>query len=121
MLIEHGLGKVERLSQEPIRFADPLGVGTELSLQLAIGAEVGCAALLVLGVASRLMLAPLIFTMAVAAFIVHGADPLGDKEMALLYLVAYVALLLMGPGRLSVSQLWRKRVEHRPVLGWLLS
>lgn len=120
MLIEHGLGKVERLSAEPIRFADPLGLGAELSLQLAIGAEVVCAALLVLGVASRLVLAPLVFTMAVAAFIVHGADPLGDKEMALLYLAAYVALFLMGPGRFAVSELWRKRFAHRPALAWLL-
>ena len=69
MLIEHGLGKVERLSAEPIRFADPLGLGAELSLQMAIGAEVVCAALLVLGVASRLVLAnPKVYEPLIDAF-----------------------------------------------------
>lgn len=120
MLVEHGIGKIGRLRAEEVQFADPLGLGAELSLQLAISAEVGCAVLLVLGVATRIVVLPLAFTMLVAAFIVHGADPLGDKEMALLYLAAYVSLILLGPGRLSVSQLWQHSLSERPALAWWL-
>ena len=41
--------------------------------------------------------------MGVAAFIVHGADPLAKKEMALLYFIAFVAIFLAGPGKFSID------------------
>jgi len=44
------------------------------------------------------------FAMAVAAFIAHGADPFAKKEMALLYLVGFLTVALMGPGRYSIDQ-----------------
>ena len=42
--------------------------------------------------------------MAVAAFVVHGADPLAKKEMALLYMVAFLAIAFIGPGRFSLDR-----------------
>lgn len=41
--------------------------------------------------------------MAVAAFIIHGADPLAKKELALLYLAAFAAIGLTGPGRFALD------------------
>jgi putative oxidoreductase len=43
--------------------------------------------------------------MLVAAFIAHGDDPFGKKEMALLYIVVYVFLLFAGSGKFSVDYL----------------
>jgi putative oxidoreductase len=40
----------------------------------------------------------------VAVFIVHGPDPLADKEFAILYLVPYVALFFYGPGKFSLDR-----------------
>ncbi|MCC6277788.1 MAG: DoxX family protein [Oligoflexia bacterium] len=45
----------------------------------------------------------LAFTMAVAAFVVHAADPFSVKEMALLYFFISMFFMLHGPGRWSVD------------------
>ena len=54
MLLNHGLGKMDKLlAGGDIKFADPIGLGMEISLQLTIFAEVICAGLLVLGLFTR--------------------------------------------------------------------
>jgi putative oxidoreductase len=42
--------------------------------------------------------------MAVAAFVVHAGDPWAKKELALLYAVPYLALLLAGGGRFALER-----------------
>ena len=32
-----------------------------------------------------------------------GSDPLGDKELALLYLICFAAVALLGPGKWSLD------------------
>ena len=92
-----------------MRFGDPLGLGPEVSLVLAVFAEFFCSILVMLGIGTRLAVIPLMVTMSVAAFIAHGDDPFGRKELALMYLVSYAVLLLNGSGKFSVDQLLRKR------------
>ncbi len=104
-MLTHGYGKLQQLMAGEFQFADPIGVGPEVSLVLAVFAEFFCSLLVMLGLGTRLATIPLIVTMAVAAFIAHGADPFGRKEMALLYLVIYVVLLLTGSGKYSVDRL----------------
>lgn len=121
MLALHGWPKLQKVMSGDLRFADPLGLGAEFSLYMAVFSEVVCAALVVLGVATRAMTLPLAFTMIVAVFIVHGGDPMADKELGLAYLFGYVAILLLGPGRWAVSQAWAGALERRPAaLRWLL-
>jgi putative oxidoreductase len=85
-------------------FGDPIGIGEGPSLVLTVFAELVCGVLLALGLFTRAALIPLIVTMAVAVFIVHGPDPLADKEFAILYLVPYVALFFYGPGKFSLDR-----------------
>ena len=103
MLLNHGMGKMNRLFADEIKFLDPLGLGMEVSLFLAVFAEVICAGLLVVGLFTRWAAIPLVITMLVAVFIIHGADPLSDKEMAILYLIPYIALMWLGAGRYSID------------------
>lgn len=110
MLYGHGWGKLMRFfGEDPIKFADPFGIGVIPSLSLATFAEVFCAVLLMLGAFTRWATIPLIITMGVALFYVHIADPFGRQEKALLYLVAYLVLFLTGPGKYSVDAKWLKR------------
>lgn len=107
-MIPHGWAKYERLSQaleagEPVKFMDFLGLGTTLSLILTIFGELVAPAFILAGLKTRWMAAPAAFTMLVAAFVAHGSDPLADKEHALLYAFAFLAVFLLGPGRWSVD------------------
>lgn len=103
MLFGHGLGKVSKFFDDPTKFADPIGVGPVTSLGLAASAEAGCALLIIVGFYTRLAAIPLAITMLVAAFIIHGGDPWGKKEFAMLYAVPVIAIFLTGPGRWSID------------------
>lgn len=104
MLFNHGAGKLTRLfSEGPVKFSDPIGIGPEASLALAAFSEVFCAVLVIIGFATRLSAVPLIITMMVAAFIAHAGDPLGSKELPLLFGATFIAIALTGAGKFSVD------------------
>ena len=103
MMFGHGLGKLSGFAERMDSFPDPLGVGSTMSLALAVGAEFFAAFLVILGLATRAALVPLVITMVVAGFIIHGADPFQKQELALIYLAAYIVLFLTGPGKYSVD------------------
>ncbi len=103
MMLTHGYAKLTGFLSGDHSFADPIGIGEEASYVLTIAAEFGCSLLLILGLGSRAALLGLIFTMLVVVFIVHGPDPIDKKEHGLLFLFAYISLLLTGPGRFSVD------------------
>ena len=66
-------------------------------------------ALIVVGLFTRPAALMLAATMVVAAFIKHGADPLQNKELALVYLGFALIMLFLGAGRFSIDVLIRKR------------
>jgi putative oxidoreductase len=103
MAAAHGWPKLTRFSELQTSFPDPLGVGSLLSLVLVIFAELVCAAAVAAGLFFRLSLIPLVATMGVAAFIIHGQDPFQKQELALAYLAAYLALFVAGPGRYALD------------------
>lgn len=106
MLFNHGAGKLTRLLGDgPVKFSDPIGIGPEASLALAAFAEVICAVFVVFGFATRLSALPLVITMMVAAFIAHAGDPLGSKELPLLFGAIFIAFALTGAGKFSIDNL----------------
>jgi putative oxidoreductase len=110
MAIAHGSGKLERLlGPDPIRFADPFGIGETPSLALAVLGELVCGVLLAIGLGTRLAAIPFAITMLVAILHAHAADPWSDKEHAFLFLVPALTLLLTGPGRFSIDHVIAKR------------
>lgn len=110
MAAAHGYGKLTKLlGEEAGQFPDPLGVGGMTSHALAVFGEFVCPILLVLGLFTRLSALPLAVTMAVAFFVVHGGDPFGKKELALLYLIPSVVLVLTGGGKLSLDAVISRR------------
>lgn len=109
MLFGHGWGKLMSFGDTATQFPDPLGIGNELSMASAIFCEVVCSALVVLGLATRVAVLPLVFTMVVAAFVVHGGDPFATKELALVYLSGFALLFFTGPGCFSVDTMFFHR------------
>lgn len=106
MLIAHGWPKLQSFSEKSETFPDPLGMGPKFSLIAVIGAEFGCSILLVLGLATRLAALALAFTMGVAAFVHHAADPWLERELPILYFIVFLILISTGPGKLSLDHLW---------------
>lgn len=105
MFFGHGLLKLQNLLAGNLNFADPLGLGQNLSLILSTFAEFFCAGLLILGLFPRVSAGILIINMFVAGFIQHSSDPFAVKEKALIYLVIFTALLIFGGGKYSINEL----------------
>jgi len=106
LLIPHGYDKLTNFLNGATDFPDPIFLGPRLSFILTIVAEFICPILLILGLGSRIALMILVIHFFVVSFILHAPDPLSDKEHALMYLIPFVALLLTGPGKLSLDTLF---------------
>ncbi len=104
MLAGHGWGKLTRFSSLADSFPNPLGIGSEATLVLAVLAEAVCCLLLVLGLGTRFAAVLPLATMLVAVFVVHAGDPWAKRELALLYAFPFLTLLLAGGGRFALEQ-----------------
>ena len=108
MLFGHGWSKLMGFAEMKSQFPDPIGIGSAGSLGITVFGEVFCSALLILGLFTRVALIPLITMTLVMIFIFHGADPYHKKELALIYLVIYIAIFLLGPGKYSMDAARKK-------------
>lgn len=104
-MLSHGIPKILAFETLSVNFPDPLGIGSLISLMLAIGAEVGCSVLLIFGIFTRIALIPLLFTMLMAFVVIHATDPFAVKELAMTYLIIYITIFTLGAGRLSLDRL----------------
>ena len=105
LIIPHGYNKLVKFATQSSTFADPFHIGHPTSMALVIFAEFFCGVFILLGLFTRLACIPLIITMAVAVFYAHKGDFFGEAEMATLYLLGYLALLITGPGKISMDKL----------------
>ena len=106
--IYHGFDKLKNFGRLQYIFPDPIHVlGHRWSLVLVIFAEVFCALLLVLGLFTRFAALVLVISMGVALLLVHrGHIPVNNgivSEQVYLYFAGFVAILMIGPGRISVD------------------
>jgi putative oxidoreductase len=110
-MLTHGIPKFYRLiAGGEVQFGEIFGMSAAVSLTLAVFAEVVCSTFVLIGLATRLAVFPLILTMLVAAFVAHGSDPFGKKELPLLYCFIYITLLILGGGKYSVDYLLSRRL-----------
>ena len=104
LLVGHGWSKLLGFADKMDHFPDPLGVGPRVSLGLVVLAEVLCTAAVMVGFKTRKAVVPVIGFALVAAFVFHGDDPFGKRELALVYGAWATTLLLTGPGRYSLDE-----------------
>jgi putative oxidoreductase len=103
LCVDHGLAKLQHFGNQEAIFFDPFHIGHRWSLILTVFAEVFCSILLVLGLFTRLAALVLVIEMAVAAVLFHKGQSLSLHEPALLYMTAFISILLVGPGKISVD------------------
>jgi len=110
LMLSHGIPKVLEYETRVLQFPDPLNVGSEVSFQLLIFAEVGCSILLFLGLLGRFASVTLFIAMMVAAFVHHFNDPWAMRELPLLYAAVYATLAFTGPGSPSLDAWFSRQV-----------
>ena len=109
LMLTHGFPKLEKIIAGNFAFSDPIGLGSTLSLILTVFAEFLCSILIAIGLGTRFATLPLLFTMFVILFIVHGDKPVMDHYNVVLYLISYMILLITGSGKFSADYL----LQHR--------
>ena len=105
LMMHHGYDKLIHFSEYKDSFMNFLGIGSTASLALVVFAEFFCSLFLVIGLFTRLATIPLIINMCVILFKVNEGNVFDKYEEVPLYLVAYLVLLILGPGRVSVDNL----------------
>src|SRR5665213_1992234 len=103
LMLNHGYEKLVHFSSMKGNFTNFLGLGSTLSLTLDIFAEFFCSIFLILGLFTRLAVIPILIAMSVALFKAHHGDMFGAGERAAMYLIAAIAILFCGPGRISID------------------
>jgi putative oxidoreductase len=119
----HGWPKI----QNPFNWMEDLGLGHIPSFLQAIAAfaEFAGGIALILGLLTPIAALLLFFQMIGALVLVHfpQGDPFvrvdgSSYELPLLYLVLSLLFLLLGPGRLSLDDLWVKPSARQRVVIW---
>ena len=106
----HGMEKMMNFEQLSRTFPSVLGFGSYMSLMLAVFCEFCCSIFLIAGLMQRIILIPMTISMAVAFFDVHDAI-LPEGELALIYMITFFILFLVGPGRYSLDYLIDSRIQ----------
>ena len=119
MLYGHGLSKLYRLIDGTtwdfifgfipypnfnITWANPIFIGDVPTLILAVFSEFLAPLFILVGYKTKIFSFFPAATMFVAAFIVHLSDPFARKEKAILFLIGFVVIMIMGPGKYSIDR-----------------
>ena len=102
LVLLHGWTKLSTFKEMAGKFPDPLKIGHQNSLILALVGEVVCPILIALGLFTRFGALGSAINMAVAFFIVHNHS-FKVGELAYVYLAGFVVLFLAGPGKFSLD------------------
>lgn len=103
LLMTHGIQKLGNFGTLAAgAFPDPLGVGSQLSVSLAIFGELFCSIAFIFGFLYRLSMIPMIVTMLVAFVFAHKGS-VTEGELAFVYLIVFLFLYAAGPGKYALD------------------
>ena len=107
----HGLDKMTNFNDLSLDYPSVLGLGSYTTLMLSIFTEFCCSLFLIAGLITRIITIPMIIAMGVAFFDIHDAM-MPDGELALIYLITFFILFIVGPGRYSFDYLIDIRIKN---------
>jgi putative oxidoreductase len=105
LFLKHGLEKLTGYSKMVQHFPDPIHIGAHASLAYALLTDGICTILIAAGLFTRVASALLFINLLTAFFFVHHAAFFtdGHVELVMVYMIVFAALILTGPGGLSVD------------------
>jgi len=108
LLIHHGYMKMTHFQETEGFMINFLGMGKAISTSLVIFSEVFCSALVILGLFTRFAAFINLFSMSIAFLVVHNGEGFGKGELDLVFMLGYFALVLTGPGKVSIDSMISK-------------
>ncbi len=114
LFLKHGLEKLTGYSQMVTHFPDPIGIGPHASLAFALLSDGICSLLVILGLGTRWAALVITVNVAVAFTFVHHMAffTVPHVEIVFAYIVAFLAILIAGPGRFSLDHLLTRRAQQ---------
>ncbi|MVV51698.1 DoxX family protein [Pseudomonas sp. PB120] len=103
LLWVHGLPKLLNYSAQLQVIEDPFHLGANLTLMLAIFAEVLCPLLIIAGVLVRLACLPVLSVLWIAMVVVHPQWSIEEGQFGWLLLLLFTSIFIAGPGRLALN------------------
>lgn len=100
----HGLPKIVHYTEELSLIEDPLGLGRQFSLLMAIFAEVVCPLFIAAGVFTRLACLPVLAVLVVSMFVVHTQWSIAEGQFGWLLMIIFGTIALCGPGNWSLGR-----------------
>jgi putative oxidoreductase len=105
LMLTHGIPKLLAFVGGDMAVAgNPIKLGGLITSILIILAEFVAPVLIIIGLKTRMAAITVVIAMAVASLIVHAGDPIGTKEKALLFVIGFLAIALMGAGKFSMDR-----------------
>ncbi len=104
----YGLPKLEHFAELANTFADPFGIGSDMTLLGVMLVQLVGAALVVVGLGARFASLLLAVVFAGDIFVLHPERAPWDQEASLLYAVIFLALALTGSGRAAAAAFLRR-------------
>lgn len=104
LLWVHGLPKLLNYSEQLKLIEDPFHLGAQVTLLLAIFAEVLCPLLILAGLLVRLACLPILAVLLIAMLVVHPEWTLFEGQFGWLLLIIFTSILIAGPGRFALGQ-----------------
>jgi putative oxidoreductase len=103
LLWVHGLPKLLNYTAQLQNIEDPFQLGANVTLILAIFAEVLCPLLIIAGVFVRLACLPILCVLLIALLIVHPQWSIEEGQFGWLLLIVFTSTFIAGPGRLALN------------------
>ena len=105
LMMHHGYQKLTNFNQTARQMPAMMGISGTVIAALLVFAEFFCSLFLILGLFTRFAVIPLIISCSVALVKIHNMEVFGAGEMISLFLLGYIVLLFLGPGKVSVDSM----------------
>ncbi len=112
MIFAHGLKKIDAGMEKAEQVPNPLGLPETFNHLFAVSANIIFPLFIILGFFTRLAVLPILAVTLTGYFIVHWNDSLAAKDIPFMYSIAFLLLLVLGPGKYSADYLIHKKIRQ---------
>lgn len=113
LMTTHGLKKLGIGVEHAEVIPNPLGLPDHLNNIFATGANLFFPVLVIFGFLTRLASLPVLAVTMTGYFVLHWNDPLPEKDMPFMYSLAFLLILVLGPGKYSIDYLINKKLYNK--------